>query len=367
MLTVGLDVHFRKSSLCLLDEHGKVLGQKQLTGTWSAVIDELKRIEQPFQICYEASLGYGHLFDQIKTLPHAKAIQVAHPGQLRLIYKSRRKNDRVDSRKLATLCFLDQVPQVHVPSLDTRSWRGLIEWRQKIVGRRVMVKNQIRSLLKGCGIVPLKKTTLWSQKGTDWLKEQVFPMAVDALRRDMLLEELAAHDGRIKKLDKALNDIGRKDPRVALLQTIPGVGPRTAEAFVAYVDDPKRFRNVSCIGSYLGLVPCQDASGSTNRLGHITREGPATLRKLLTEASWQGILRDPTIKKHYEAIYRNDPTRRRIALIATARWLSVVMLSMLRSNEGWRTSEPADQKPTAATPKTTNEAAPATPAAATTT
>jgi hypothetical protein len=80
------------------------------------------------------------------------------------------------------------------------------------------------------------------------------------------------------------------------------VGVRTAEAFVAYVDDPRRFGRCGKVGSYVGLVPCQDASADKNRLGHVTREGPPTVRKLLCEASWQGVRRSPTIKAWFERI-----------------------------------------------------------------
>ena len=118
-----------------------------------------------------------------------------------------------------------------------------------------------------------------------------------------------------------------------LLRTIPGVGPRTAEAVMAYIDQPKRFGRLKQVGSYFGLIPSQDQSYPINRLGHITREGPATARKLLTEAAWQGIQRSPEIRAYYERLRREDPKRRKIALVATAHWLLRVMLSMLRSGE----------------------------------
>jgi transposase len=336
MLTVGLDVHFRKSSLCILDENGKVLKEEQVVGGWDRVVERLGKVSEPFKICYEASLGYGHLYERIRCLSKARQVEVAHPGQLRLIYKSRKKNDRVDARKLATLLFLEQVPRVHVPNSDVRSWRAMIEWRQKLIARRVMVKNQIRSLLKSMGIVPLRGAKLWSQEGQAWLKSQVFAQAFETVRRDMLVEELAEHEGRIKRVEKVLWEIGQKHAGVSVLMTIPGVGIRTAEAFVAYVDDPRRFARIGQVGAYFGLVPSQDASSDKNRLGHITKQGPATVRKLLVEASWQGILRDQKIKEHFEKIGRNDKARRRIALVATARWLCEVMLSMLQSGECWR-------------------------------
>jgi len=348
MLTVGIDVHFSKSSLCILDAHGKVIRHEEVKGPWSEVTGVLAKLRQPFQVCYEASLGYGHLHDQLRALPQAKRIQVAHPGHLRLIYKSRKKNDRVDGEKLAKLLYLDQVPCVHVPEQDVRSWRAMIEWRHRLVGRSVMVKNQLRSLLKSCGIPSRSRGKLWRRKtGRQWLREQPLPTEMDTLRRDMLMEELEAHDAQIKRVNKALAAIAQRHPGVQLLRTIPGVGERTAEAFVAYVDDPHRFGRTRLIGVYLGLTPSQDASGSQNHLGHITREGPATLRQYLTEATWRGVQWDASIKAHFEQVQRNDPARRKIAVVATSRWLATVMLAMLKSGESWRggtTPAPVDSE-----------------------
>jgi transposase len=331
-----LDVHFGKSQMCVLDAHGKVLREQMVSGPWSEVAAHLGRLKGPFQVCYEASIGYGHIHELIKKLPQSQRIVVAHPGQVRLIFKAKKKNDRVDAKKLATLLYLDQVPQVHVPGQEVRSWRAMIEWRQKLLMRRVMAKNQIRSLLKSCGIVPLKGKKLWSRAGMKWFKEQTWPTAFEALRRDMLIEDLKDLDLRMKRVEEALEQIAARHPGMSLLMTIPGVGVRTAETFLAYVDDPQRFGRVGSVGVYFGLVPCQDASAAKNRLGHITKEGPPTARKLLVEAAWQGIMRSPRIKQHFEQISQGKPDRRKIALVATARWLSTVMLSMLKSGECWR-------------------------------
>ncbi len=71
-------------------------------------------------------------------------------------------------------------------------------------------------------------------------------------------------------------------------------------------------------------------------LGHITREGPATARKLLTEVAWQGVLRNDRIRGHFAKICGDDPGRRKIAFIATARRLSTVTAAMLKMGECWR-------------------------------
>jgi transposase len=123
---------------------------------------------------------------------------------------------------------------------------------------------------------------------------------------------------------------------VALLRTVPGVGPRTAEAFVAHVDDVTRFARNDRVGVYFGLVPCQDASAGKDRLGHITCDGPATVRQLLCESAWQAVRHSPRVKGWFDRIAAGDPDRRKIAVTAVARKLAVVMAAMLRSGEAWR-------------------------------
>jgi len=105
------------------------------------------KIRKPFAVCFEASTGYGYLFEHLQTI--ARRVVVAHPGQLRLIFRSKRKNDRVDAEKLAKLLFLDEVPPVYVPSSEVRSWRGFIGHRYKLVRERTRTKNSIRALLGG--------------------------------------------------------------------------------------------------------------------------------------------------------------------------------------------------------------------------
>src|SRR5215471_1057472 len=170
MLYVGLDAHQKRSSLCILNQDGKPVKQELIHGPWPMVIDRLRKIEEPFRICYEASCGYGYLYDRIAPLPMAAQVTVAHPGQLRLIFKSKKKHDRVDAAKIAKLLYLDEVPRVHVPNLDVRGWRKLIEFRQKLLGQRTAVKNQIRAMLRGNGI-PATGKWQWGKKAIAALRQ----------------------------------------------------------------------------------------------------------------------------------------------------------------------------------------------------
>ena len=333
---VGLDAHQRLYVMCMLDQNGKVLRQWKVRGSWQMLMDDLKELQEPFAICLEASCGAAHLADQLRKV--AKRVVVAHPGQLRLIFKSKRKNDRVDARKLAMLLFLEQVPVVHVPDINVRTWRECIEFRHRLVSRRTQSKNALRSLLRNHGIESPPRHRLWTQRGRAWLAEVQLPTLQAQLQRDLLLDEVTQCDQKIKRVETELARLAADSPAVAVLRTIPGVGIRTAEAVAAYIDDPHRFRHSKTIGSYFGVVPCQNESAGKARFGHITRDGPRTVRKLLTEASWQGIRRSPKIRAYYERLRRCDPKRKKIALIATAHYLSRVMLALLRTGEAWQES-----------------------------
>jgi len=334
MLHIGLDVHWKTTTVCILNANGKKVKTKKINGHWDKVMAFLKaEVAEPCQVVFEASCGYGVLYDQLMALRQVQRVYMAHPGQLRLIFRSKRKNDRVDAEKLAKLLYLDEVPTAYVPTLKMRQWRELIEARQHVVAKVVRTKNELRALLRMQGLVAPKG--LWSRQGLAWLAAVEMPELRD-LRRQILVAELAVQRDHLKKLTEVLDRIAGRSPGVALLRTIPGIGPRTAEAMAAYVGDPRRFGRVRAIGAYLGLIPSQDASAATNRLGRITREGPSTVRKLLVEASWQVIRWDPEIRKRFERLCHDRKDRRKKALVAVARHLACCMLSMLQTGEVWR-------------------------------
>jgi transposase len=333
MLYAGLDYHLRTSSLCILDEDGKVVKQQTIRGRFDEVAAELAKVAGPLEVVFEATGGYGPLHEALSKV--ARRVVMAHPAALALIWKSKRKNDRVDAQKLAKMLYLDAVPPAHVPPPATRQWRRLIELRRSLVRRRAALKNQVHALLRTSGIAPPPPLALFSGKGMSWLTQQTLDEAA-TLERAVLLEQMRGVKEQLRAVEKALGKIGDAEPRVTLLMTIPGVGKRTAEAFVAYVDRIERFGRSGKVASYFGLVPSEDSSAGKERLGHITKQGPPAMRQLLVEAAWMGVGKSPTLRRVFERICKNDPDRRKVAIVAMARHLSQVMAAMLRENRPWR-------------------------------
>src|SRR4051812_46392051 len=151
------------------------------------------------------------------------------------------------------------------------------------------------------------------------------------LRLELNVQELKSLKVKIDRGEKELASYADRHPAVALLMTIPGVGIRTAETFVAWVDEVARFRRTRQLGCYFGLVPCQDASADKNRLGHITRDGPPVMRKLITEATWTAIKKCDVFKAFFERVMGGKGERKKIALVATMHRMIRVMGAMLRS------------------------------------
>jgi transposase len=255
----------------------------------------------------------------------------------------KRKTDRDDALKLARLALMDQLPAVHVPCPDQRQKRRLIVHRRSVVSRRTHSRNAIRAIFNQQGLALVRGNKQWTRAGIQQLREHARPIndcEVTELWRGRLqveLELIEATEKQLKAIDAKLDELSAGDERVKLLQTIKGVGPRTAEAVVLHLDDPHRFRSGDEVANYAGLVPKQLESGQMSRYGHITRRGPALLRSMMVEAAWVVWRHNEWAQAFVAQISRGSKGRRKLAIVALARKLLVICWSMLKHNTPFRT------------------------------
>ena len=85
MSYVGLVIHAKHISICALNETGQVVHRSRVRSI-EEMMRTLKGLPDRFEVCYEASCGYGYYHDLLRPL--AARVLVAHPGQLRLIFRS---------------------------------------------------------------------------------------------------------------------------------------------------------------------------------------------------------------------------------------------------------------------------------------
>lgn len=302
--------------------------------------------QRPDRVVFEVGPAAGWVYDI--AVANCTDVQVANPSTEGWRWRNvKAKTDRLDALKLAKLSAADQLPQVHMASPQVRQRRGLIGYRQALVARRTAIKNRIRSILHGQGLSMPAGKSGWTEKsllalsGMAWPSEQV---SAKELWRYELYEELDALgeiDKRMERVEKRLNSLNRGDGRVALLRTIGGVGPRTAEVLVTVIDDPHRFHHANQLGSYAGLVPRQYDSGQMQRQGRITKQGNALMRQVLVQAAWQSLRRNERLREVFDRICKGSVKRRKIAIIAVARRVLVIAWAMLRDNKPWQRAQAA--------------------------
>jgi transposase len=260
----------------------------------------------------------------------------------------KRKTDRDDALRLAEVYALGKFPGVAIPDQEVREKRGLIEARQKLVGRRVALQNRIRAILVAQGLPAPRGHQAWTEVGRAGIAAHARPMAECGPlelwrgRLHLALTELGYVKGLLDQAEKKLDELAKTDGGMKLLDTIPGVGPRTAEAVVAFLPEPARFRTTKQVSAYGGFVPRQYQSTDTDHRGRITKRGPKTLRKLLVECAWVMLRYNAWARAIYRRLTHGGKTRKKQAIVALARKLLVRCWAMLRDGTTWR-ADPAPE------------------------
>jgi transposase len=252
------------------------------------------------------------------------------------------KSDKTDAHRLAMMYHHGFFPEVHIPCKEVRQKRSLIGYRQKIVGRMTQVKNSIRALMCTQAIDLPAGRNCWTKKQLKMLSEHAirFEAVEDPcdLWRGQLYTELqqyAVLEEQLANVTAKLDALNTSKAAVTLLQTVPGVGPRTAEALAAVIDDPHRFKSCRQVCSYVGFTPRRYQSGEMDRSGRISKRGNPLLRTLLIQASWAS-LQYAWAREIYKRIGRGSVKRRKIAFVAVARHLLMRCWAMLRDHKAWQ-------------------------------
>jgi len=202
----------------------------------------------------------------------------------------------------------------------------------------VQVKNRIRATFKSQGYSkPANKGGWWKKANRLWMRNVCEASAGISdlwhMHVSNLLDELELLDAQLKRVTQYLDGYLDKQPGGKLLMSIPGVGPRTSEAVLAYTDDVRRFGNYKQYCSYFGLTPKLDESGDSRRIGHISKRGPSIVRWVICESSWKVIRHSQGLRMFYERVMAGQKQRKKIAIIAVARKLLSIMRAMQLTGE----------------------------------
>src|SRR5246500_3779006 len=150
MYYIGLDVHKKTISYCVKAGSGRIHAEGSIPATRLALDMWMKTLPRPWTVAMEATIFTAWIYDHLK--PHAAAVKVAHPLMLRAIAVAKKKNDRIDAKKIADCLRCDFLPECYMASLEIRDRRRTLRYRSLLVRQVVQMKNKIAVLLMEAGV-----------------------------------------------------------------------------------------------------------------------------------------------------------------------------------------------------------------------
>lgn len=325
---VGLDVSLKTTSVCILNETGKRMGEGEVESTPEAIHNFLKTTGLEIE---QIGLESGNLTHYLKKglLQMQYRVVVMESRKMAAILQTIiNKTDKNDARGIAEALRVGHFRECVHRSDDAVEIRTLLHLRQTAIEERTHVITSLRGHLKVYGIKFSKKAGKTFRAKVEEGIQKLRPRVQSMIKS--LLNILDALDKELKIMTKEIEAVAAEDEDVKLLQTVDGVGPITALAFKAEIDDPKRFENSKDTAAYIGLTPSQYSSGEVHRQGGISKKGSKRTRYLLVEAASALLTRCKAwskLKAWGMKLQKKKGNRK--AVVAIARKLAVVMHRML--------------------------------------
>ena len=319
----GLDVSVKDTSICIVDDTGKIVREVKVASEPDALLQVLRNPAYRFRrIGLEAGPLSQWLFSALAEagLPLI-CVETRH---MRAVLKAQiNKTDRNDARGIAQMMRAGLYRPVHVKTLRSQKLRMLLVHRKLLQSKSIAIENDLRGTLRNFG---LKVGVAGTAKFEARIKELVENLPDLAALVEPLLVVRRVLREQIAVLHRRLLAIVRNDEVCRRLMTTPGVGPVVALTYRATIDVPARFRNSRAVGAVMGLTPCKYQSGQSDRTGAISKCGDEMLRVMLYEAA-QILLMRSTKWSWLKAWAMQIARRRGIkkAIVALARRLAVIM------------------------------------------
>ena len=328
--TIGLDLHKRESQLCVLAADGTIT--ERLIATSRERFTAVLGGRAPARVLLEASTESGWVARHLEGLGHEVIVADPNYAPMYATRSRRVKTDKRDARTLAEACRLGAYRPAHRLSDAQRHVRAELAVRDALVRTRTRYVAVLTALVRRDGLRLAQGEP--ERTAAKFAVRDATGAVSDALRVEVapLLAVLAPLNAEIAAADRRIAQLAAGDARVQRLATAPGVGPVTATAFVATLDDVGRFRDAHQVMSYLGLVPSERSSGERQHRGRITKAGSPRVRWLRVEAAWR-ILRARTPgAAPLQAWAARVALRRgkRVAVVALARRLAGTLYVMWR-------------------------------------
>lgn len=330
---VGLEDSKKSWKLCVRSE-GVVVNETSMPAKYE-VLSNYFRNRFPdctIKVIYEAGFrGFG-LYDSLEsdgwncivTPPHTVVDEKCQ----------KKKNDRIDCRRLAKNLENNDYKSCHVPDKQRREDRQISRTYGQVQKDITRVRNRLRRTLEFHGLDEKFPSGKWYEKQYRELVPKLMKMDLSSSFKfsfEILLRELEHLKKLKKELFKELRKLSKLDrykEDVRLLKSAPGIGLLTAIRLALEWGDVSRFKRKETFGNFTGLIPSDNSSGEQDHKGHITKQGNRSVRSWLVECSWVSIRYDPVLLDKYQRVSKNCGSKKK-AIVAVAHKLALRLRALL--------------------------------------
>ena len=272
--TLGIDLGKTVCSLAGLDATGRVVLKKRIRR------EKIMAFAANLPACtiaMEACCGAHHLAHRLIELGHT--VRLMPPEYVRPYVKAMKNDDR-DAEAIAEAATRPTMRFVEPKNAAQLDLQTLHRRRERLVGQRTALINQLRAILLERGITVVQGPAKLAASLADILADDALSPRMCRLI-EQLREEWRGLDTTIAELDAEFRNIARQEEASRQLMTIPGFGPLAATALRAAIGRGEVMRNGRDLAAYLGLVPRQASTGGRTKLLGISKRGDRYLRTLL--------------------------------------------------------------------------------------
>jgi len=272
---ISIDIAKNVFQVCGLNAHNKVaLNKKVVRAKLLETISQLECESVVMEACY-ASNPWGRAIQSVGFV-----VKLIPPHQVKPFLVGN-KNDHNDAIAIAEASLRPTARFVPVKTLEQQDIQSMDRIRERLMKHRTATINQLRGLLSEYGII--------SKVGAKNLLNDIPCILEDAsnsltvVAREFIQTlhlEITEMNKKIAENEKISASILKDNANYQRLQTVRGIGPVTAGALIASINDGKQFKNGRSLAAWVGLTPSQHSSGDTHIMGSITKRGNAPLRKL---------------------------------------------------------------------------------------
>lgn len=337
MRVIGMDVHRAFAQVATLED-GKVVNEQRLDLVQDKVVAFGRTLRPDDEVVLEAT-GNTAAIERLLR-PSVSRVVIANPRMVRAIAYARVKTDKIDAITLARLQASGFLPEVWAADEDTVRRRRQAAERMGLLDETVRLKSRIHAILHA-NLIPQYKGALFGPTGRRWLAAASLPEH-ERLILNRLVDELQHTTEQLAVLDRDLASLALADERAVRLMTIPGLGPIVATMVLSAIGDISRFKSPQKLASYFGLTPKIRQSGeSPARHGRISKQGNASVRKMLVEAAWSAQSAPGPLRSFFARISAKRGAA--AAIVATARKLTVLIWHVLANGQEYAFARPAFQ------------------------